>query len=256
VVPLWTAYLVAYEFPYKLIVAPIFLIIPAVALILMLKQPSLTRVVGTFLFFLGAVETLSSPRIMFMQGFFIGLATWVFGFILLVRSSSIKSHLVQRGRGVLKKAVYVVLAFIIFSSSLVLSVRATTNLLREDHLANYTGSTNSNLVLRGTITEVQLNHEEKIAGYVYHVFHACGTLNVTGFVWSGQMYSNETSTADYWLNIGTVEVYYDYNDASKLAAGQYVEVKGCYCPWIEDSLYSGKLVVDPIIPDSYIKVNS
>ena len=59
-------------------------------------------------------------------------------------------------------------------------------------------------------------------------------------------------SADYWLNAGSVKVYYDWNDASKLAVGQTVEVKGYYCPWTEDSLYSGKLVVDPAITDSYI----
>jgi hypothetical protein len=89
-------------------------------------------------------------------------------------------------------------------------------------------------------------------GYFYHVFQAKVALNVTEFIWAGKMYSNETASADYWLKQGTVHVYYDKTDASKLVAGQTAEFNGYYCPWLEDSLYSGKLVVDPKINGSYL----
>jgi len=75
---------------------------------------------------------------------------------------------------------------------------------------------------------------------------------VTEFVWGGGMWNNQTTSADYWLNQGIAQVYYDKSDVSKLAVGQTVEFKGYYCPWMEDSLYSGLLVVDPKITDSYI----
>ena len=244
------------EFPYKLIVAPVFIIVFAVALMLLIKKPSLARAVGVFLFLFGAIVTFCSPILSLIEGFFFGLAVWLFSLILLARPSFFVRHLTHRGL-VYKKAAYALLAIIIIGSGFVISVRARTNLLREDHIENYHGDTNSNLILRGTITAVSFNEEEGITGYVYHIFHACVTINITDFVWSGQMYDNSTTSADYWLNQGSVKVYYDWNDAAKLAVGQNVEVKGYCYPWIEDTLYAGKLVVDPAITDSYInQVNS
>lgn len=242
--------MVIYEFPYKLIVAPILVIIFSVALFILIRKPSLASAVGVFLLLFGAMVAFVSPRFILIEDFFFGLAIMFFSLTLLARPGFFKKHLTGRSSA-LKKAAYALLAVIIVASSLVLSVRATTNMLREDHLENYHGSSSSNLMLRGNITAVQFNHEEAITGYVYHIFHACVTLNVTDFVWSGQMHDNSTSSANYWLNKETL-VYYDWTDAAKLAVGQTVEVKGYYCHWAEDSLYSVKFVVDPAITDSYI----
>ncbi len=231
------------------------MLILTVPLVFVLKKSCFSRVTGGFLLTAGTVETIASFLLLFPQGIFMGLLTWVFGFILFARCQFIKECSINI-RPVLKKAVYLVLGIFIVLASIAISVRTTTNLIHEAQLQNYTGSSLSNLELKGTITSVALNQEVSIVGYVYHVFHACVTLNVTDFVWSSQMSDNLTSASNYWRNIGRVEVYYDWTDVSKLAEGQTVEVKGCYCPWTEDSIYSDTLVIDPAITDSYIKIVS
>lgn len=249
-----TAFVVAYEFPHKLIVAPIYILILAIALMILLKKSSLKGQIGGFLFIAGIGEILLLSVWTFLEGFFLGLVTGIIGFviILLRHQGFLENRLKLPKAGILKKIAYAGLAVVIVSSGLVLSVRATTNLLREDHLANYHESSSSNLSFRGVITDISLNYEEQIPGYVYHVFQARVALNVTEFVWGGGMWNNQTTSADYWLNQGIAQVYYDKSDVSKLAVGQTVEFKGYYCPWMEDSLYSGLLVVDPKITDSYI----
>ena len=246
--------MIAYMFQHKLIVAPIYILILAIALAVLVKKPSLKGQIGGFLFIAGVGEILLLSVWTFLEGFFLGLATGIIGFviILLRRQGFLEKRLKLPKAGIIKKIAYAVLAVVIVSSGLVLSVRATTNLLREDHLANYHESSSSNLAFRGVITDISLNYEEKIPGYVYHVFQARVALNVTEFVWGGGMWKNQTTSADHWLNQGNVHVYYDKEDVSKLAVGQTVEFKGYYCPWMEDSLYSDMLVVDPKITDSYI----
>jgi hypothetical protein len=246
--------MIAYEFQHKLIVAPIYVLILAIALMVLMKKPSLKGQVGGFLFIAGVGEILLLSVWTFLEGFFLGLVTGIIGFviILLRHRGFLENRLKLPKVSIIKKIVYAVLAVTIVSSGLVLSVRATTNLLREDHIANYHGSSSSNLSFRGVITGISLNYEEQIYGCVYHVFQARVALNVTEFVWGGGMWENQTTSADYWLNQGIVHIYYDKSDVSKLAVGQTVEFKGCYCPWFEDSLYSEMLVVDPKISDSYI----
>ena len=92
VVTVWTAHMIVYEFPYKLIVAPVFIIILAVALILLIKKPSLARAIGVFLFVFGAIVTIYSPRILLIEGFFFGLVVWLFSLILLARPRFFERH--------------------------------------------------------------------------------------------------------------------------------------------------------------------
>lgn len=246
--------MIAYQFQHKLIVAPIYILILAIALAVLVKKPSLKGQVGGFLFIAGVGEILLLSVWTFLEGFFLGLVTGVIGFviILLRRQGFLENRLKLPKAGILRKIAYATLAVVIVFSGLVLCVRATTNMLHEDHVANYHGSGSSNLALKGVITDISLNYEKKIPGYVYHVFQARVALNVTEFVWGSGMWKNQTTSTAYWLNQGIVQVYYDKENVSKLAVGQTVEFKGCYCPWFEDSLYSEMLVVDPKITDSYI----
>jgi hypothetical protein len=209
--------------------------------------------IGGFLFFAGIAELISSFMLAFIEGLFFSLVTLLFGTILLARSEFLKDCSIH-WNPIFKKVAYGILAIFIILASLAVSVRTTTNLMREDHLQNYQGSTHSNVELNGTIFSVTLNQEVQIMGYAYHIFRACVSLNITSFVWIGQVPNSDTPTANYLLNTATVEVYYDWVDASKLNVGQTVIVKGCYCPWNEDSIYySDILIVDPAITDSYIK---
>ncbi len=247
------AFMIAYQFQHKLIVAPIYILILAIALAVLVKKPSLKGQIGGFLFIAGAGEILLLAIWTFLEGFFLGLVTGVIGFvIILLRRQGFLENRLKLPKAGIKKIAYAVLAVVIVSSGLVLSVRATTNLLREDHVENFSESGSPNLALKGTITAISLNQEEKV-GYSYHIFRACVTLNVTEFIWSSGIWKNQTMAADYWQNQDSAVIYYDKSDVSKLAVGQTVEFKGHYCTWMEDSLYSDMLVVDPKISDSYIK---
>lgn len=228
------------------------MLILTVSLAFALKRPSSAKAIGGSLFFAGIAELISSFMLAFIEGLFLSLVTLLFGAILLARSEFLKDCSIQ-WNPIFKKAAYGILAIFIILASLAVSVRTTTNFMREDHLQNYQGSTHSNVELNGTIFAVTLSQEVQIMGYAYHIFRACVSLNVTNFVWIGQVANSDTPTANYLLNTTTVEVYYDWVDASKLNVGQTVMVKGCYCPWTEDSIYSDKLIVDPAITDSYIK---
>jgi hypothetical protein len=246
--------MVAYEYPHKLILAPALIIILAATITLIVKHPSSKRTVGGFLILVGGGEALGTLNIMFLGGFLIGLATLIIGVIIFAFTfpSLAKERFNRLKIGTLRKSIFAVLAIVIAVSALVLSIRATTNLLREQHLENYPGSSSPNLALRGVITGISLNYEVN-TGYSYHIFPACITLNVTEFVWGSNMWENQTSAADYWLNHqGSTVIYYEKTDVSKLAVGQQAEFKGYHCPWIEDSLYSNMLVVEPSINDSYI----
>ena len=161
-----TAFVVAYEFPHKLIVAPIYILILAIALMILLKKSSLKGQIGGFLFIAGIGEILLLSVWTFLEGFFLGLVTGIIGFviILLRHQGFLENRLKLPKAGILKKIAYAGLAVVIVSSGLVLSVRATTNLLREDHLANYHESSSSNLSFRGVITDISLNYEEQIPG--------------------------------------------------------------------------------------------
>jgi hypothetical protein len=103
------------------------------------------------------------------------------------------------------------------------------------------------------VTEIALNYEVN-TGYSYHIFPAYITINVTEFVWGEEFLQNQTSSSDYWQHQGSVVIYFEKTDVPKLEVGQRIEVNGFMAPWIEDSLYSGKLVVASQINGSYINL--
>ena len=256
-----TPLMVIYEYPYKLVLGPSLVIFLAINLALLLKYPSLKSKISGILILIGLAEALATMSLAFLWGFIIGLATLIIGiligiFALLASNPSssrlwAKMHLNQKTR-MLRKVVYVFLAIVIIASALLISIRATTNIIHEQHLENFHGGSSPNLTLRGIIASIALNYEVN-TGYSYHIFPAYLTLNVTTVVWSSEPWENQTSTAEYLRNQGNVIIYFEKTDVPTLTVGQQVEVSGYYCQWLEDSLYSNKLVVSPSISESYVK---
>jgi hypothetical protein len=203
----------------------------------------------------GICEALATLPLAFVSGFFIGLATIIAGIIVIAFKIPWQSKNLfnQRKTLVLRKSIYVILAVVVASSALLITIRATTNLIHEQWLENYPGGGTPNLTLRGVVTEIALNYEVN-TGYSYHIFPAYITINVTEFVWGEEFWQNQTSSSDYWQHQGSVVIYFEKTDVPKLEVGQRIEVNGFMAPWIEDSLYSGKLVVASQINGSYINL--
>ncbi|MCW3994806.1 MAG: hypothetical protein NWE98_01490 [Candidatus Bathyarchaeota archaeon] len=74
--------MVAYNYPFKLILGPALMIPLAIALMLALKVPSLRKAIGAFLIVVGLVGAGLTTFTLFIEGFFIALATSTFGAFL------------------------------------------------------------------------------------------------------------------------------------------------------------------------------
>ena len=256
-----TPLMVIYEYPYKLVLGPFLVILLAINLALLMKYPSLKSKISGVLILIGLAEALATMSLAFLWGFIIGLATLIIGIFMGVFASLAnnpsasrlwaKIHLSQQKTRILRRVAFGFLAITILASALLISARAT-NIIREQPLETFYGGSSPNLTLRGIIASVALNYEVN-TGYSYHIFPAYLTLNVTAVVWSGEPWENQTSAAEYLRHQGSVIIYFEKTDVPTLTVGQQVEVSGYYCQWLEDSLYSNKLVVSPSISESYVK---
>jgi hypothetical protein len=254
---MFTALLVAYEYPYTLIVAPAFVIFLAVTLSIVLKAPSAKHLLGVCLVLVGLGEIFFSSFIMFVWGNLIGLATAAVGFFIVISSSPFlreklsleETHLTWQKTRLLKRTVYLLFAIVVLASAALISARVT-NIIHEQHLENFDYANSPNLTVKGIINSVKLNYEVN-NGFSYHIFPAYLTLDISEVVWSGRPWENQTTAADY-LHQGSTVVYFEKTDVPSLAIGQQVEIRGYYCLWIEDSLYSSTLVVSPNINGSYL----
>ena len=248
-----TLMLVAYQYPYKFILGPALIIIFAIMTALLMKYPSSKNKIGGLMVLAGICEALATLLLAFVSGIFIGIATIIAGIIIIAFKIPWQSMSLfnQRKTLVLRKSIYVILAVVVASSALLITIRATTNLIHEQWLENYPGGGTPNLTLRGVVTEIALNYEVN-TGYSYHIFPAYITINVTEFVWGKEFWQNQTSSSEYWQHQRSAEICFDKADVPKLEVGQRIEVNGFMTPWIEDSLYSGKLVVAPQIEGSYV----
>lgn len=246
---MFTPLMVAYQFFYQLIFGPMLIITLALCLILRLKFPSYKAEIGWTLLFVGILEALMTFMVVFLWGLVIALFTLAIGAAVVTNS---RKHGPQTQcspkKLQLTNVLYVALIAVIIVSAFVFSLRVT-NLVHEQWPESYHGGSTSNLALRGIITDVKLNYEVN-TGYSYHIFPAILTLDVANFVWGSDIY-NQTDSARYWENQNIV-IYFEKSTIPKLSVGQQIEVKGYYTPWIEDSLYSNKLVVSPVISQSGI----
>jgi hypothetical protein len=240
---------VAYQYPYKFILGPALIIVLAVIMVLLVKYPSSKNKIGNILVLAGICEALATLPLAFLWGFFIGIANIVAGIIIFAFKIPLQlvNFFNKRKSRLLRKAIYVILAVVVALSALLITIRATTNLIREQWLEHFQYSSTPNLTLRGVVTGIALNYEVN-SGYSYHIFPAYITFNVTEFVWSSETWP----TTDYWQQQGSVAIYFEKSGVLKLDVGQQIEVSGFVIPWMEDSLYSGKFVVAPQIEGSYV----
>ena len=74
-----TALLIAFQFPYQLILVPAFIIVFAVCLALMLRFPSSRKPVGGTLIVIGLIEALASVFLHSNWGFVIGFGIFIVG---------------------------------------------------------------------------------------------------------------------------------------------------------------------------------
>ncbi len=77
-----TPYAVAYVFPYKLVVVPMFIIFTALALIWLVRSPSSRGTAGALLFLLGLTEAFGTIPTASVAVLFLGLATMGIGIAL------------------------------------------------------------------------------------------------------------------------------------------------------------------------------
>jgi|WetSurMetagenome_2_1015567.scaffolds.fasta_scaffold05682_1 hypothetical protein len=183
-----------------------------------------------------------------------GLTGLVFGCVVGVEllASFVKRQLRLKNPAFLGKVAYVVLAAVILASGLLISLRAT-DVVHEQRLETWRESA-VNLTVQGVVLDSKENYEVN-TGYSYHVFPAYFALNVTRVLWVGvgESLDNLTSAVAFWSN-RTVVVACDKSVPQGLAIGQTVEVNGWHCIWLEDSIYSGTLIVAPSISESYLRL--
>ena len=178
---------------------------------------------------------------------FAGVSMGISGFLCYSRKGS-GGNTLRR----LKKYLYMFLAIVIFSSSLVLSLR-TTHVLREELYDEWRLETTADTTVRGVITEISLNREVNSYGYSYHIFPALIIVNVTEVVEVGESWMNLTELSEHWVN-ENLTVAYDKSDVPDLSLGELVETSGYYDTPIEDSWsYSHKLIIATEVHNSYIK---
>lgn len=115
----------------------------------------------------------------------------------------------------------------------------------------------SNLIIQGKISEVKLNSNVTWFGS-YHIFPAIITVEITNLVRISEKSKDQADISPQyrefnWGTITSIIVAYDRLDVPNLIKGQLVETKGCYYNGFL-STYRFKLVIEPTITDSYLKL--
>jgi hypothetical protein len=258
-----TSLAIAATFKFQLLLGPALVIVLIAALTIALRFPSCKKAVGGLLVIVGLGSALASTFLAFFWGFVIGLITLMIGFLLgffhiiranrhLFAQDGKEMHLKRLNTPRLKKGLYLIFAIVIVVCSFLISIRVT-GISHEEWLENYSVlmfGDSANVILKGTVASFAYNYEVN-TGYSYHIFPAYVTLYVTEIVWSNSSYRNWTINYEN-LNHKDLVVYYEKTVVLNLSVGQQVEVKGVYCVWLEDSMYSNRLVVSPIINGSYL----
>jgi hypothetical protein len=252
-----TSLLVAFNYQYKLVFGPAFIIFLAVALAILLKYPVSKGKISRLLIAAGIIEAAATMLVAFTFGVLMAAASAfvgvLLGFYASLSSKSIikvpKGHLSQSRTRIIKQVAYGLLIAVIAASSLIIAVRATGG-VREDYLENFHGTASPNLTIQGTINSIALNYEVN-NGYFYHIFPAYLTVSVTQVVNCSSPWANQTA-AEYLNQQGNLVVYYERTAVPNLSVGQRVEINGYLCPWIEDSIYQEKFVVSPAVNGSYL----
>jgi hypothetical protein len=198
-----------------------------------------------------------APIIGNIIGFFVGLSGICLGLFGggLLAATQVKnttSALIEKLRkqprvSHLKKSVYGIFTILIIVCSLLVAARAT-KVIREEWNETFSYSDSSNLTLKGTVTSVKYNYEVN-TGYSYHIFTAYITLKVTQII--GGWYANVTGAYEE-LSAKDLVVLYEKTPVPPFTVGQSLEITGYYCLWIEDSMYSEKLIVSSTINGSYL----
>jgi hypothetical protein len=251
--------LIAVQYMFQLALGPAFVIVLVATLAFALRFPAYKKLAGGILVLFGSGAAIASVFLLFAWGFFIGSGILIIGFFLsffynirmhqrFIQAASLKRLNSPR----LRKIVYAFFACVIVVCSLLISARLT-GVVREEWPASYSTSLfgdSPNVVLRGTVTSFALNREEN-TGYSYIILPAYVTLYVTEIVWSNSSYPSWGINFEDLIHKDTV-VYYEKSSVPDLSIGQQFEFKGVYCRWVEDSMYSGKLVVAPEINGSYL----
>lgn len=194
---------------------------------------------------------------------FIGWSLLISGLIIgaMAFVGWIKKNFNEKTRRITKKVFYGLIIGLIAFSSAIICLRIT-NTIHAQWFEDYPSYDNSvNLTIRGKVNEIHYNYEIN-TGYSYHIFPAYIILNITEFVWAGNMtnyqwdkevFANQTFAAEYWLSYGTITITFDKDNPPKVSINQKIEVSGHYCIWMEDSIYSEKLIITPEI-NGYIKI--
>jgi hypothetical protein len=152
----------------------------------------------------------------------------------------------------LRKILYGLLVFVIFSSALVFSLRAT-HVLREELLLDWSYKTTADTTVRGVVTGIYLNHEVNTYGISYHIFPALIIVNVTEVVQVGKTWEGTRTLTEGELP-ENMTVAYDKPDVPSVTVGQRVEASGVFDMPAEDEWpYSWKLVIATEIDGSYVR---
>jgi hypothetical protein len=177
----------------------------------------------------------------------------ILGAIVLTFLAKAKPENAAKTQTKLNKKLVIGLILIILMSTSVMILRQT-NVIHEQHLENWSVST-TNFEFQGTVQEIKLNYEVN-TGYSYHIFKAYLIVQVSNVSATdshlSSMWNNVTEANEYWQN-KTIIVGYDKTDPPQLSVGQQIEVNGYFCGWIEDSLYSGMLIITANMDEGYIR---
>jgi hypothetical protein len=255
--------MIAYYYHQQLLLVPVLVIALVAALAIMLRFPRYKKAASGFLMACGIVAMFFSFTVQFGIGIFLGFVILLTGFSLgffhIVRAhrtvfsqDKTQSPLKKLNTPKIRKFTFAVFAIIIVLCSVVVSLRAT-GIIREESPENYSvgmwGDT-PNVILRGPVSSIQYNREVN-TGYSYHIFPACMKLYVSEIVWNNSVPHYLTASYEDLKNTEVI-VCYEKSNVPSIVNGQQVEVKGVYCWWVEDSLYSGTVVVSPVINESYL----
>ena len=260
-----TSLLVAIVFRFQLLLGPALVIVLVAALTVALRFPTQRKAVSGFLIVAGLCSAIESIVLAFSWGFIIGLITVMIGFSIgffyvvlehrqIFAKDKSGSFIKRLNTPRSRKSLYAIFAILIVACSLLISLR-TTGIVREERLwvEKYNVQTfgdSPNVAITGNVTSVEYNYEVN-TGYGYHIFPACITVFVNEIVWSNSSHGNYA--IDYQsLNHQNLVVYCEKTLVPNLTVGQQVEVKGVYCVWLEDSMYSCRLAVSPAINGSYL----
>ncbi len=250
---LTVAMMVIYDFFYKLIVAPAMVIFLAACMLWLLWYPNSRLRAGltSALLLAGIVETLLSIFLAMSLGIFIGLITFTAG-ILARTPLMLKLAKKENKRKPVVKAFAIIFGMFIALSFLIISLRAT-KIVREEWLATYHGDSVPNITLKGEVVEAAYNREVNI-GHSYRIVPLYIILRVSDVLAeSSELWENLAAANSYFLRLEYITVYCEKSELPSVKVGQFVEVNGHWTGWLEDSLYSLRLVVLPDVNDSYLK---